>query len=77
MPKALSLCEARGLERPIDVENASFFLSRMRVVPGPRHGMMRWRKRLFVWMSRNAADATEYFAPAAGQVVSMGSHVEL
>ncbi len=77
VPAALQLCEARGLERPIDVENASFFLSRMRVVPGPRHGMMRWRKRLFVWMARNASDATEYFKLPQDSVVSMGSHVDV
>ncbi len=77
VPHALRLCEAHGLERPIDLDNASFFLSRMRVVPGSRHGMMRWRKRLFVAMSRNAADATEYFGLPQDNVVSMGSHVEL
>jgi KUP system potassium uptake protein len=77
VPAALRLCEARGLERPIDVDNASFFLSRMTIIPGPRHGMVRWRKRLFVAMARNAADATDYFALPHDSVVSMGSHVEL
>ncbi len=75
--RALHLCQARGLERPIDIDNASFYLSRMRVVPGPRHGMMRWRKRLFVAMSRNASDATEYFGLPQDSVVSVGSHVDV
>jgi KUP system potassium uptake protein len=77
VPAALRLCEARGLERPIDVDNASFFLSRMTIIPGKRRGMARWRKRLFVAMARNAADATDYFGLPQDSVVSMGSHIEL
>jgi KUP system potassium uptake protein len=77
VPAALRLCEARGLERPIDVDEASFFLSRMTIIPGPRHGMMPWRKRLFVTLARNAADASDYFRLPHDSVVSMGSHVEL
>jgi KUP system potassium uptake protein len=77
VPAALQMCEARGLERPIDVENASFFLSRMTIVPGKRHGMARWRKRLFIVLARNASDATDYFALPHDSVVSMGSHIEL
>jgi KUP system potassium uptake protein len=77
VPAALRLCEARGLERPIDVDGASFFLSRMTIIPGPRHGMLKWRKRLFVTLARNAADASDYFRLPRDSVVSMGSHVEL
>jgi KUP system potassium uptake protein len=77
VPHALRLCEARGLERPIDVDNASFFLSRMTIIPGRAKGMMRWRKRMFVTLARNAADASDYFKLPQDAVVSMGSHVEL
>jgi KUP system potassium uptake protein len=78
VPHVLRLCTANGgLERPIDVDEATFFLSRMRVIPGERHGMLRWRKRLFIFMSRNASDATEYFRLPQDSVVSVGSHVEV
>jgi KUP system potassium uptake protein len=77
VPHALRLCEARGLERPIDVDNASFFLSRMTIIPGRAKGMARWRKRMFVTLARNAADASDYFKLPQDSVVSMGSHVEL
>ncbi|MGI8622008.1 MAG: potassium transporter Kup [Solirubrobacteraceae bacterium] len=77
VPEVLRLCAADGLERPIDVEGASFFLSRMTIVPTRDKGMARWRKRLFVGMARNASDATEYFALPVDSVVTMGSHIEL
>jgi KUP system potassium uptake protein len=77
VPHALRLCQARGLERPIDVDGASFFLSRMTVIPSRGKGMARWRKRLFVALARNAADASDYFKLPQDSVVSMGSHVEL
>ena len=40
-------------------------------------GMLRWRKRLFVWMSRNARPATAYFALPANRVVELGAQLEL
>jgi KUP system potassium uptake protein len=77
VPRALRLCERRGLERPIDVDGASFFLSRMTIIPSRAKGLVRWRKRLFVALARNAADASDYFRLPQDAVVSMGSHVEL
>jgi len=77
VPAALRLCAARGLERPIDVEGASFFLSHMTIIPTPAKGMARWRKRLFVGMARNAANASEYFQLPVDNVVVVGSHIEL
>jgi KUP system potassium uptake protein len=59
------------------VDGASFFLSRMTIIPSRGRGMARWRKRLFVGLARNAADASDYFKLPQDSVVSMGSHVEL
>ncbi len=77
VPAALELCKQHGLERPLEVEGASYFLSHMTIVTAKSPGMARWRKRLFIAMARNAANATEYFALPVDDVVVMGSHIEL
>jgi KUP system potassium uptake protein len=38
--------------------------------------MARWRKALFVLMSRNAQSATEYFGIPSNRVVELGAQLE-
>jgi KUP system potassium uptake protein len=75
IPAALRTCGARGLH--VDVDNATYFLSRVTIQPGPRHAMARWRKRLYLLMSRNAAGRAAYFRLPDDRVVSFGSAIEL
>ena len=39
--------------------------------------MPRWRMKLFVFMSRNALDATAFFGIPPGRVVELDMQVEL
>ncbi|WP_325645309.1 KUP/HAK/KT family potassium transporter [Humidesulfovibrio sp.] len=39
--------------------------------------MMRWRKSLFAFMSRNAWNATTFFGIPPGRVVELGAWGEL
>jgi KUP system potassium uptake protein len=71
------LARELGMERDIDVEGASYFLSQIAIVATSAPGMARWRKRLFVTMSRNAANPVEYFGLPRERTVSMGSQIEL
>jgi KUP system potassium uptake protein len=68
-------CETQGLE--LDVDGASYFLSRITVAPNGAPGMARWRKQLFRTLSRNAASPAEYFHLPEGRVVSLGGNIEL
>ena len=77
VPAALRLADGQGLQRPIDVDGASYFLSRMTIVPSTAPGMAHWRKRLFTVMARNAASAAGYFALPIDRVVTTGSQIEL
>jgi KUP system potassium uptake protein len=43
--------------------------------PRPLH-LARWRKRLFVFMTRNARSATEFFGIPPNRVVELGAQVE-
>jgi KUP system potassium uptake protein len=77
VPAALREAAAMGLERPIDVDHASYFLSQMTIVPSGDRSMARWRKRLFTTMARNAANAADYFQLPWDRVVTTGSQIEL
>jgi len=62
---------------PIDLGNASYFVSREVLIAAGQSGMSRWRERLFALMSRNAQSATSYFRIPSDQVVELAAQVEL
>jgi KUP system potassium uptake protein len=75
VPRALVLAGAHGLE--VDVDEATYFLSRVTIAPTRTRGMARWRKRMFTLMSRNAAGRVQYFCLPPDRVVSFGSQIEV
>jgi KUP system potassium uptake protein len=76
VPKALALARKLGLlPRNLDLEHASYFVSRMTITPTDAPGLDRWRKKLFVTMARNAASPIEAFALPSDRTVMMGSQV--
>jgi KUP system potassium uptake protein len=78
VPAGLRLAVAAGGEAAdIDVDNASYFLSRITITQTDAPGMAGWRKRLFVAMSRNAASPAEYFGLPEDRVIALGSHVDV
>jgi KUP system potassium uptake protein len=77
VPGALRLASARGLERTVDAERASYFLSRITLIPGDAPGMRPWRKQLFIALSRNQGHQGEYYALPEERTVTMGSLIEL
>jgi KUP system potassium uptake protein len=74
---ALRAANERGLECPLEIETASYFLSiiELRVTDAP--GMARWRKRLFVATANLAADPVEYFRVPRDRTVLMGWHIDV
>jgi KUP system potassium uptake protein len=78
VPAALALARKRGLlERNLDLEHASYLLSRITIEQTNDAGMNPWRKHLFLAMARNAASPIELFALPADRTVAMGSQVAL
>jgi KUP system potassium uptake protein len=77
LPQAVARGEREGTERRIDVDRASFFLSRITIVRTRAIGMPQWRKRLFIALSRNEADQIQYFALPDERTVTMGYLIEL
>jgi KUP system potassium uptake protein len=75
IPAALALCAARSLS--FDMMNTTFFVSRAMIVSSPNPGMMKWRERLFMALSRNAMHAADFFNIPTNRVVEMGTRVEI
>jgi KUP system potassium uptake protein len=57
-------------------QETSYYLGRERLIPYGDSRMVRWRKKLFVFMSRNARSATEFFGIPANRVVELGTQIE-
>jgi len=76
IPAALALARKQGLlDRNLDLEHASYFVSRITITPTDAAGMQQWRKKLFVAMARNAASPIEAFCLPSERTVMMGSQV--
>ena len=74
VPAVLALCESRGLTASL--LQTSFYLGRERLLPTGTSPMRRWRKKLFVVMSRNARSAAEFFGLPPNRVVELGAQIE-
>lgn len=77
VPDVLRQLETADIERPIEVDTASYFLSTIELRPGDTPTMARWRKHLFLATAGISADAAEYFGLPRDRTVIMGSHVEV
>ncbi len=70
-----SLARDQGLD--LDPETTSFYIGRENLVIAETSAMTRWRSSLFIFMSRNAADATSFFNLPADQTIEVGVRLEI
>ena len=78
IPELLALARKRGLlERNLDLEHASYFVSRMTIVPSDDSGLSGWGKRLFIGMARNANSPIDHFGLPSERTVMTGSQVAI
>src|SRR4051794_33670175 len=77
VPSLLRLAAQHGIEGDPKLEHPSYFVSRISIIATDRPGMARWRKKLFLAISRNAANPVEVFHLPDDRAVVMGSHIEL
>jgi KUP system potassium uptake protein len=76
--RALAQCRVGGFH--FNLMETSFFIGRekLRLRPRPRRAFFRrWRDRLFILMSNNTLDATEFFRIPANRVVELGGQIEI
>jgi KUP system potassium uptake protein len=77
VPEVLELADGAGLECPLEVNEASYFLSTINVGVGDGPGMARWRKRLFVATSTITADAADYLGLPRDRTLTVGSRINV
>ena len=77
VPALMRQAAARGVEGNPQLDDPSYFVSKIQILPSDRPGMAKWRKRLFLAISRNAASPVEVFHLPDERTVVMGSHIEL
>jgi KUP system potassium uptake protein len=73
VPAALALLRKAGMK--CDIMTTSFILGRRTIRPAPKSEMPLWQDRLFIALSRQAANATDFFAIPSDRVVELGAQV--
>jgi KUP system potassium uptake protein len=74
--RALAQCRIGGLR--FNLMETSFIIGREKLRPRPRRtAFWRWRDRLFVVMTNNMLDATEFFRIPPNRVVELGGQIEI
>ncbi|MBV9378432.1 MAG: potassium transporter Kup [Alphaproteobacteria bacterium] len=76
--RALAQCRVGGLR--FNLMETSFIIGREKLRPRPRkqhRGWWRWRDALFILMSNNTLDATEFFRIPPNRVVELGGQIEI
>ncbi|MFD4508165.1 hypothetical protein [Streptomyces sp. NPDC058457] len=77
VPGILAALDPATTEGPLQLDEASYFLSTIELRRGTAPTMAPWRKRLFIATSYITADAAEYFGLPRDRTVIMGSHIEV
>ena len=76
VPYALRLSQKYNLE--VEPDHVTYYVGRQTIVPSRQGGAMAlWRKVLFVFMARNAAQPIAFYNLPLEQVFELGLRVEL
>jgi KUP system potassium uptake protein len=75
VPKALRHWSIPG--PALDPMRTTFFASRESLTARKGEGMAQWRDKLFLYMSRNATPATEFFSIPGNRLVELGTQVAI
>ena len=75
VPRALELCQARGLRA--DLARTSYFIGRETLIPTPRPPMGPVEARVFTFLSAGSLSATAYFRIPPERVVELGTQLEV
>ncbi len=75
IPRALAAMRKAGLK--FDIMTTSFFLGRRTLKAAANSGMPQWQDRLFIAMSRQAANAPDFFNLPSDRVVELGAQMKV
>ena len=73
-----ALAQMRLQQIRFSMMETSFIIGREKLVPSRRRPLLsRWRRQMFILMSNNALDATEFFRIPPNRVVELGGQIEI
>lgn len=75
LPMALEKARKQGLR--IDIMSTSFFLNRRSFKPSVASAMPRWQNRLYIALTRAAANASDYFGLPTNRVIEIGQQFSI
>ena len=75
VPAAMALMRKCGVK--FDIMTTSFFLGKRTLKCSPASGMPQWQDKLFVNLSKQAINATDFFSIPSDRVVEMGAQVTI
>jgi KUP system potassium uptake protein len=75
IPVLLLQCHEQGV--PVNLQDATFFLSRINSIATPKPGMALWREHLFVFLSRNSRRTSSFLGIPSEQAVEIGVVVDI
>ena len=74
VPAILARAKEAGIDnKPLDT---TFYLGREQLIPTGLTPLWSWRKKLFVFMSRNSRSATAFYGIPPNRVVELGAQIE-
>jgi len=74
VPQILEHARSAGLEaKPLET---TYYLGREQLIPTGNTPLATWRKKLFVFMSRNSRSATAFYGIPPNRVVELGAQIE-
>lgn len=77
VPTTLALLDPEATEGRLQLDRASYFLSKIELRRGEAPTMAAWRKRLFIATSYITADAAEHFGLPRDRTVIIGSYIDV
>ena len=75
VPRELAALRSRGIK--MDIMSTSFFVGRRTLVRSAHSLLPLGMDRLYIWLTKNAADPTDFFHIPPGRVVEMGTQVSV
>lgn len=69
---------SRKTPLPLPLYDSTFYLGRETILPATENPVMHpWRRELFIFLSRNAWNASTFFNIPSSRVVEIGTHLEV
>ena len=75
VPAAMALMRKCGVK--FDIMTTSFFLGKRTLKTSPASGMPHWQDKLFVGLSKQSTNATDFFSIPSDRVVELGAQVTI